>query len=326
MKNINSAKVEARSELGLFHWDRNNYKSLFNSLTDFHVDDNFVRVNYKTCSEHEFTMKYQEPCIPAVIIGAMDLWPALTSWNPSALKRKYHNEKFKVGEDDEGDNVHLSLHDFFEYSLDPALSDDSPLYIFDSNFGDRKLNNTASRITRKRKQDSDEYTNSALHSFPNESCPTSKLLDDYSIPKYFTDDFFQLTGESRRPPYRWIVIGPTRSGSGIHQDPLGTSAWNALVSGYKRWVLFPPSCLKSVVDPRGMGDHEAVTWFAKVYPRFRKVLDNGQTFGGSLGMLEILQKPQEVVFVPSGWFFYLIKVACCFKYRTNSRSDSKFCF
>ncbi|EKX48677.1 hypothetical protein GUITHDRAFT_136376 [Guillardia theta CCMP2712] len=201
------------------------------------VEDNIERVSCHELSTQDFIERFEIPCKPCVITGLLDRWPAKHKWSFQYFAEKYGAARFKCGEDDDGYKVKLRLDYFVHYLKNGAKLDDSPLYVFDADFGDD------GKITKP-------------------------MLDDFTIPIYFREDLYQYAGEEKRPPYRWVLLGPKRSGSSMHIDPLATSAWNAVLSGRKRWVLFPPGTAKSLVKPeRWMAkkDREAIDWFLYHY-------------------------------------------------------------
>ena len=134
---------------------------------------------------------------------------------------------------------------------------------------------------------------SQLHTDERES-----LLRDYTVPKCFdAPDLFQemVDGDDEgpeMPPYRWILIGSPRSGTGLHIDPLGTHAWVTLIEGAKRWVLFPYGTDKSTI---GMQEPQipSAIWFSSGW--YEKAIASVP------GAIEILQRPGETVYVPAGW-------------------------
>ncbi|KAF9984273.1 hypothetical protein BGZ65_000724, partial [Modicella reniformis] len=132
------------------------------------------------------------------------------------------------------ESVDMTMKNYFRYAQ--GTKDESPLYLFDKKFGER----------------------------------CEGILDDIEVPVYFREDFFGMMGKDQRPDYRWLIVGPARSGSTFHKDPNATSAWNAVITGSKKWIMFPPHILPPGVFTNE--DESEVTspvslmeWFSNFY-------------------------------------------------------------
>ncbi|GIL61055.1 hypothetical protein Vafri_15459 [Volvox africanus] len=131
----------------------------------------------------------------------------------------------------------MTLPAYVDYMARQA--DEEPLYVFDATF--------------------------------TEAAPGIRKL--YDVPHVFTKDYYAELGAAR-PNFRWLVLGPARAGASWHVDPALTSAWNALLSGHKRWALYPPHVAPPGVplDDDGEEAHTSddgltsLQWFLEVYP------------------------------------------------------------
>jgi hypothetical protein len=125
---------------------------------------------------------------------------------------------------------------------------------------------------------------------------TEELCADYSVPEYFSKDYFKLL--PNRPDFRWVIMGPTRSGSTFHVDPNSTSAWNAVIKGAKKWILYPPNSIPPGVFPSSDGSEvtapvSITDWFLNYYPEISK---------HSVKPIEAICREGEIIFIPNRWW------------------------
>ncbi|XP_044956574.1 F-box protein At5g06550 [Hordeum vulgare subsp. vulgare] len=163
--------------------------------------------------------------------------------------------------------VSMPLDRYFLYS--DNAEEERPLYLFDSKFADK----------------------------------VPEMGSDYEVPVYFQEDLFKVLGEER-PDYRWVIIGPAGSGSSFHVDPNSTSAWNAVIKGAKKWVMFPPEVPPPGVHPSSDGAEvtspvSIMEWFMNFYGACRT---------WEKRPIECVCRAGEIVFVPNGWWHLVINL------------------
>ena len=216
--------------------------------------------------------KYEAFNQPIVITDVADKWPLfrILQGDLQNLSRR-KKEIFNAGAEStlfRCEHTNMTVDEYCRYSRDQT--DERPIYLFDAEFR---------RAMRE---------------------------EMFEVPPCFDrDDFFKLLGPERRPKFQWLIAGPKRGGSSFHIDPNYTNAWNACLTGKKRWIMFPPGCVPCGIYPSD--DMSNVTaplslaeWLLNHYEAsVDKYLEQGR---------EVIANAGDVVFVPCGWWHYVINL------------------
>ncbi|EHA8587360.1 putative F-box protein [Cocos nucifera] len=210
-----------------------------------------------------------------------------TKWTIDQLLLNHGDVAFRISQRS-SKKITMKFKDYVSYMK--VQHDEDPLYVFDDKFG--------------------------------EAAPA--LLEDYNVPHLFQEDFFDVLDHDQRPSFRWLIIGPERSGASWHVDPALTSAWNTLLSGQKRWALYPPGRVPAGVtvhvnEEDGDVNIESPTslqWWLDIYPQ---LADHDKP-------LECTQLPGETIFVPSGWWHCVLNLETTIAITQNFVNTSNFEF
>jgi histone arginine demethylase JMJD6 len=224
----------------------------------------------------EFKETYVNQRTPVIISGIPEEgnWLAKDRWtDPSLFIELYGDIPIKVMEKytnhgmGRAFNVRIPIALYYDYAINNTADD--PFYGFELDFTEKRV----------------------------------KLLEDYKPPDFFKEDFYNLNERTREfyPNYRHFIIGGERTGTNLHVDPKCTGAWNTLLSGHKKWALFPPGTDEAYIaqlQVESYAKKPATYWWQDVVPK----LDS------NMGMIECIQNPGETIFVPAGWWHSVLNL------------------
>lgn len=270
---IRRCKKGARSDLKPDEWDKYGYGANDEVLTrPINYDSQTIpipRIKREDISPKWFHENIASKGRPVIIEDAINHWPAIERWSLDALDERFGNVEFMVAKDSDGKKLRMKLKYYIDYMK--HQKDDSPLFLFESDI--------EANILRR------------------------QLCRDFEVPDLFPHDFLNLVNDAARPPSRWWLLGPRRSGLGPHVDPFGTDSWLGLTHGCKRWALMEPSETKRVVKGKDVlrkgEDDETIMYFDFILPRIKKQHPQLKVWEGR-------QYAGEVMFVPGSWWYAVL--------------------
>lgn len=252
------------------------------------------RITQTSLSTTEFLSKYEEPNVPVVLAGACRSWRAFQEWNSiDYLEKACKSASFRATSGACPLSASFTLSAYHDYCVNhtPQLMEEAPLYLFDR-----------TALTQPDSVLKNDYQDDLRRSCPfwNADSNTESCYD-----------LFQYLGHDKRPDHTWLICGPQHSGSSFHVDPNATHAWNACISGRKRWIFYPPGITPPGVYPSLDGDLVTMPisigeWLLNFYTQ--EHLPNLQSSHSNKRPLECTVEPGDVVFVPHGWWHAVINL------------------
>ncbi|KAI9625951.1 hypothetical protein KEM48_010651 [Puccinia striiformis f. sp. tritici PST-130] len=243
----------------------------------------------------ENSKTFQLPNKPAILKGLIDEWPAYSPssdyrWTLDSLTGRYPNVEFRA------ESTLTTLSDYREYH-DNCMLDESPVYMFDSQF------------------------------FEKTSTPTFQrgLGEDFVVPEIFQQDLFSCLGDQRPDYHRWtcpiwidLAYRPQRN-------------LRLECGDYRKKILdlFPPH-----TTPPGVmvNDDESEVesplsiseWFLNYYDFAKETYGRFSKHPETRGlMLEGICEAGETFFVPSGWWHLVINLESSIAITQNFVSDNE---
>ena len=163
-RKISYVKKKYRPNIPRYLWQRSEYAKDEGLLPRLFAEavkrDNVERIEYEKVGVEEFKERFERKERPCIIKGVteVDGWDVKKNWSWNAVTEDFAGVRMRIAQTNFGKIYGLSIRDYLKYLV--YQKDDFPLYLFQTQF--------------------------------NELQGCADLLKRYKVPKYFTEDFFEL--------------------------------------------------------------------------------------------------------------------------------------